>query len=64
MSSDAESKPKVSATIVANKFVRDYYHTIRQAPKNAHRYYDEDSKFTRIEDGKQPSFVVGQQVWH
>ncbi|GAB5367461.1 hypothetical protein AAMO2058_001232100 [Amorphochlora amoebiformis] len=51
----------VEATDVANKFVKIYYTTIRRDPKKTHQFYMDDSKFTRIEDGKDPNIVSGQQ---
>jgi len=52
----------VEATEVARKFIRIYYPTIKRDPKKSHQFYMNDSIFTRIEDGKEPNVVVGQQV--
>lgn len=64
MTSDNGSKPPVGVetTAVAIKFVGLYYPTIRADPKKAHQFYMDDSKFTRIEDNKESSVVIGQQV--
>mmetsp|Transcript_6750 Transcript_6750/g.13401 ORF Transcript_6750/g.13401 Transcript_6750/m.13401 type:complete len:502 (-) Transcript_6750:410-1915(-) len=51
----------VEATEVARKFIRIYYHTIKRDPEKSHQFYMNDSIFTRIEDGKEPNVVVGQQ---
>jgi len=63
MTSDNGSKTSVAveSAAVANKFVSVYYPTIRADPKKTHQFYMDDSKFTRIEDNKEPNVVVGQQ---
>eukprot|EP00468_Gymnochlora_sp_CCMP2014_P005186 CAMPEP_0167755212 /NCGR_PEP_ID=MMETSP0110_2-20121227/8698_1 /TAXON_ID=629695 /ORGANISM="Gymnochlora sp., Strain CCMP2014" /LENGTH=497 /DNA_ID=CAMNT_0007641173 /DNA_START=99 /DNA_END=1592 /DNA_ORIENTATION=- len=62
MTSDDVLKKSVAveATDVARHFVKIYYTTSGEDPKKTHRFYLEDSKFTRFEDGKEPKIVVGQ----
>jgi len=58
----AVSQPQVSAQVVGNAFVQQYYHILHHSPGLVHRFYQDISKLGRPEDDGSMSITSTMQA--